>query len=179
MNNNIEFELKILVNKDQFESLLSLFDTVCVDQNNIYYDNEHQVLHCKKAAMRLRFIDDKKYFTLKTRNNGDLLEYEKEVFFDDLNDCNDNEINNLLASFDVCKPFFPIGSLRTIRHYINLEHGQLCFDENFYNGKVDYEIEYEYFDDHDGITVFNNILSNVGLVYKNNCTSKFRRCMQS
>lgn len=177
MNNNIEFEYKILVNESDFNQLLSLFDTTCVDQTNVYYDSVDHLLVSKKAAMRLRFIEDKVYFTLKARLNQDLLEYEKEVFFKDLNDCDDLEILELLKSYHLQKPFIPLTSLRTIRHYINLEHAQLCFDQNFYNGKIDYEIEYEYFDEHDGLKVFNDILAKINLKYEKNCISKFKRAM--
>ncbi len=179
MNNTIEFEYKILVDKQQFDCLLSKYDTITVDQTNVYYDSEDQLLNGRKVAMRLRYIGDDIYFTLKTRNQGDLLEFEKQVSFKDMNDCDDLEILDLLASFEVSKPFYPITSLRTIRHYINLEHAQLCFDENFYGYIVDYEIEYEYFEEHDGLKVFNDILSDVGLVYKSNCTSKFKRALNA
>ena len=60
-----------------------------------------------------------------------------------------------------------------------LEKAELCFDINEYNGITDYEIEYEQTCDHDGITVFNQILSQVNLKYEKNCASKIKRTLKS
>ena len=41
----------------------------------------------------------------------------------------------------------------------------------------DYEIEYEYTSDHDGIHFFNSILEKYGLKWTKNCPSKIARAL--
>ena len=57
------------------------------------------------------------------------------------------------------------------------EFAELCFDINYYNDKIDYEIEYEYKANHDGFTLFNSILSSIDLPYTKNCKSKIQRAL--
>ena len=72
-----------------------------------------------------------------------------------------------------------IGECTTYRAVINTDKAELCFDINEYNGITDYEIEYEQTCDHDGITEFNKILSQVGLTYFRNCPSKIKRTLDT
>ena len=57
------------------------------------------------------------------------------------------------------------------------EFAELCFDINYYNDMVDYEIEYEYKVEHDGYAIFNDILKKVNLKYTSNCKSKIQRAL--
>ena len=46
-----------------------------------------------------------------------------------------------------------------------------------YKNHTDYEIEYEYTSDHDGIHFFNSILEKYGLKWVKNCPSKIARAL--
>ena len=72
------------------------------------------------------------------------------------------------------------GTLKTIRTSIQLTHGQLCLDENSYNGITDYELEYEVDEDEKkGFDEFNTLCVEMDLIYTSNCDSKIKRCLTS
>ena len=72
-----------------------------------------------------------------------------------------------------------LGKCVTYRAVVELEKAELCFDINEYNGITDYEIEYEQTAEHDGISEFNKILSQVNLRYEKNCASKIKRTLHT
>ena len=67
----------------------------------------------------------------------------------------------------------------TKRAVVETENAELCFDISTYGSHTDYEIEYEYKQPHDGLSVFQKLLSHVQLVYEKNCTSKIQRALQA
>lgn len=178
MNKNIEKEFKILVSKEQFEKLYNEYEPLeFVKQVNQYYDSEHHDIENKKGAMRIRTKNDKHIFTLKLYEKNDLLEYECEVKENSLDALNDSDILKLLNSYDIHGPFMKTACLTTNRAMYIDEDAELCFDENFYNGTIDYEIEYEFKQEHDGYDKFNRILSKINIQYEKNCQSKIARAL--
>lgn len=178
MNKNIEKELKILVSKDKFYTLYEHYNNpVFIEQTNIYFDTtDYQIKNCK-GAMRIRTKKGKHLFTLKMYQNDDLLEYECEVSGNDVSALQIDAIQTLLHEYGIKGTLIPIASLTTKRAIISNEYAELCFDINKYNNQTDYEIEYEYKKDHDGITYFNQILSHIQMQYENNCESKIQRAL--
>lgn len=178
MNNNIEKEYKVLVSKEQFYKLYELYNCPTFHtQLNIYYDTNDMQIRKQKGAMRIRDIGHKHIFTLKMKNKEGLLEFEKEVNSNSLASLEDEEIKNLLARFSLEGPFQKITELRTQRAVFYTAEAELCFDISTYHGKTDYEIEYEYKKEHDGLTVFQNIMNHIGIIYKENCISKIQRAI--
>lgn len=176
MKKNIEKELKILVTKEQFQKLANTYAPLHYNsQTNTYYDTLNNDIRNKRGAMRIRFINNQYIFTLKMHSDEGLLEYECEVEEDSISALNKIEIIELLEKFNIHSPFHIIGQLKTNRATIEDEYAELCFDENFYNNTCDYEIEYEYKKEHDGITRFNDILSYIDVKYEKNCISKIQR----
>lgn len=180
MNNNIEKEYKILVTKEQFNTLYKHFNQpLFYSQTNVYYDTCNYDIRNAKGAMRIRDINKDHIFTLKMHSSKGLLEYEKNLPSNSIECFEDEEISSLLNQYHIQGPFHEIGNLKTERAIYYTEYAELCFDINTYNGIVDYEIEYEYKKDHDGLTVFQNILSIVNIVYTSNCISKIQRALNS
>lgn len=175
----IERELKILVTKEVFEKILNSYEfNKPVNQTNTYYDSNDEFLKKQRGAMRIRTIQDKKIFTLKLRKDEVThYEYEKEIDVDTLQAIKDKEIQKWLSDFNIPKDVSPIVTFSTRRYTCDLENGQLCADMTSYENHIDYELEYEYFNDHDGIKVFNEILKPFGLTYEKNCSSKIARAM--
>ena len=75
--------------------------------------------------------------------------------------------------------FFKIAELHTQRAVYESEFAELCFDISTYHGKTDYEIEYEYKKEHDGLSIFQDIMKQINVVYEKNCISKIQRAINS
>lgn len=70
----------------------------------------------------------------------------------------------------------PFVTFETIRRITQLENAELSLDETHFPKHTDYEIEYEYRKDHDGISVFNQILERAGLQYEKKLHEQARPC---
>lgn len=182
MNKNIEKEYKVLVTKEQFLTLSNQFQNLnFVKQINTYYDTVNLEIRNKKGAMRIRERNGKYIFTLKMLNQDidGLYEYEMEVSENSINAFKQKEIMDLLKSYGIHNNIVSLITLETKRAVINTGNAEICFDINSYNGIIDYEIEYEYIKPHDGLSVFQELLSYANLSYKNNCKSKIQRALDS
>lgn len=180
MNTNIEKEYKVMLNKDQFNKLTSKYNgLVFKKQINTYYDNAQMDIQNIHGAMRIREISNSYLFTMKLLKADDLYEFECVVDRNDNSVFDEPEIKKLLDEYHIIGPFQQITSLTTFRAMLCNELAEICFDENHYNGIVDYEIEYEYKCDHDGLSIFQKILNPIGITYKENCPSKIKRAFDS
>lgn len=180
MNKNYEKEYKILVNKQQFQQLYSLYPTpVFTKQINTYYDTADRSIRSCLGAMRIREKSGAFIFTLKMQSEEGLLEYECPVDENNTLVFHTKEITTLLASYGIVGPFKALTTLTTYRAVYDYGFAEICFDKNIYNGIKDYEIEYEYKKDHNGRTFFQEILDHIGLIYEKNCTSKIERVLQT
>lgn len=180
MKNNLEIEYKLLVNSKQFEKLCACYpQAVFIRQMNIYYDTANHDLKSAKCAMRIRDKNGEHLFTFKApgERNGKL-EFEKNLNENSIDALKDSEIQTLLSKYISNFDIIEIGRLVTYRAVIEIDHAELCLDVNLYNDKIDFEIEYEWKDEHDGLTCFNKILSQIGLSYIKNCKSKIARCLE-
>lgn len=182
MEKNIEKEYKIIVNKAEFTTLLNMFKKPkFILQTNTYYDTLDSYLQKKKWAMRIRHKNGKNIFTLKTPISQDSLnEYEtlcQSDYIDEL--INNQNITDLLVKKGINPPFKAIASIKTYRFTYSTDEYDLCFDYNLYNGKEDFEIEYEYLKKHDGLKNFNALLALINKKYQKNCPSKLKRCLTS
>mgnify|MGYP003296204767 CR=1 FL=1 len=179
MDNNIEKELKILVSKEQFYALKEEYDPLHFEtQINVYFDSEDKIIEKKHGAMRIRTKNNTHIFTLKMHSEEGLREHECYVDNRDVASLNRKEIIDLLNSYEISGPFVSTATLKTERAVYENEFAELCFDINYYDDCIDYEIEYEYRKEHDGIKAFNTILNKVNLVYTSNCKSKIQRALK-
>ena len=180
MNNNIEKEYKVLVTKEQFYNLYQNFATPPFhEQVNIYYDTQDLMIRKHKGAMRIRDVNGMHIFTLKMQSEEGLLEFEKPVPKNAITSLEDEEIQELLHRYQLQGPFFKIAELHTQRAVYESEFAELCFDISTYHGKTDYEIEYEYKKEHDCLSIFQDIMKQINVVYEKNCISKIQRAINS
>lgn len=180
MINNIEVEYKILLSKDNFDKLSNLYpDKIFTKQVNTYYDTKNNDLRRMHCGMRIREKDNKFLITLKVPTIKGHEEFECYVSENSSNMFKTSEINIILKKLGIFDDVIAIGECVTYRAVIKTNKAELCFDINEYNGITDYEIEYEQTTDHDGITEFNKILSQVGLTYFKNCPSKIKRTLDT
>lgn len=173
----IERELKILISESDFYKIIQSYDfTNPIIQTNTYYDTEDQQIKKQNGAMRIRQIDNKKIFTIKIRKDEVThYEYEKEILTNNIQEINDEEINSWLKKFNIPKNVHKIVTFTTERRTCDFKNGQLCIDKTSYENHIDYEIEYEYFNEHDGIEALNKILEPIQIKYTKNCPSKIAR----
>lgn len=177
----IEKELKILVSKNQFQKILNSYDfKKPIFQTNTYYDTENRYIKSQNGAMRIRTIGNTNIFTLKIRKDElTHYEYEKEIDTNHLNQIQDPEILSWIKQFNIPLDVKNIVSFSTERYTYDFPNGQLCADITSYESHKDYELEYEYTEDHDGIAVFNQILKPIDLEYQKNCSSKIARAFNN
>ena len=173
ISKNIEVELKVLVSKNQFYSLLQhlVVDSSAefVEQTNYYYK---AIGMQEKDVLRIRERKDSFLFTFKRNTAAGLEEYEKI-----LPSCTfDEEVIAYLETFNLTAPFTLLGALITNRYSITIDNkAELSFDVNQYNGITDYEIEYECLKEHDYLETFSSILNQANIAYKHNPFSKYIR----
>lgn len=107
-----------------------------------------------------------------------MIELEKDVDTDDLRSIEDPEILDWLKQYGISKErVAPIVQFSTIRHILNTKDAQICLDENKFEHSMDYELEYEYKVDHDGVHDLNVFLNKIGILYTKNGPSKLQRAM--
>ena len=180
MYNQIERELKCLLTKEQYKSMINSYDFhINIHQTNTYYDTKDNYMKSIKGAIRIRTIEDTYIFTLKIRTDDiTLIELEKEIKDNSIQTAfADEEIKGWLQKYSIPMDVEKIISFSTNRKMILLENAELCLDHTTFGNHSDYEIEYEYTKDHDGISEFNKILVPFGLEYKKNCPSKLARAL--
>ncbi len=179
MYNNIERELKILVTKEIYENMIHSYDfEKNIIQTNTYYDDDNQTIKNKKGAMRIRTIGNQHIFTLKIKKDDYThYEYEKEIQTNDIHKIDDIEIDGWMKEYGIPKEVKPITTFTTDRKVLKCEQGEICADKTTYLNHTDYEVEYEYSCDHDGISFFNTFLTPFHMKYTKNCPSKIARAM--
>lgn len=179
MYDQMERELKILLTKEQYEKMLHSYDFgKPVVQTNVYYDDEKGTIK-KMGAMRIRTIGSRHIFTLKIRKDPiTQIELEKDVSANTVSEINDPEVLGWMKEHHIPTDTHPFASSVTERRTMKLENAELCLDKTDFSGSVDYELEYEYTKDHDGIQAFNRILEPLHITYKENAPSKLARAVK-
>ncbi len=177
MYNQIERELKVLISKEQYEKILHSYEfSDSWKQTNVFYDTHDRLIKQKNGGLRIRTIGNIHIFTLKIRTDAIThIELEKEIPCERFEDIDDPKIDAWLQKYGIPKDLHPIMSFSTIRQTINFENGQLCADHTLFPSFEDYELEYEYTKEHDGITFFNTILETLGITYQKNSPGKISR----
>ena len=181
MNKPIERELKLLLTKEEYEKIGKSYDfSEGFIQTNTYYDSNDSLLKERKCAMRIRTIDNHYYFTLKIKSDSIThIELEKEIDTNQLEQIKDLEILGWMKEYNIPKDCIEIASFTTYRKVLETDEATICLDENRFKNHIDYEMEYEYKKEHDGLTAFNSLLEPFHLSYKNNSPSKLARAIQS
>ena len=174
MKHEVETELKMLLKGQEVRKLLagSFNNVPFIHQLNTYYRSNNHIHY----AFRIRQKNGESLFTLKEHRDGEVIEHEKILT------CpleQDDELLSLLASFNEYPPFEVLGQLSTLRADLVTDKAVISLDINFYNGKKDYEIEYEITEPHDYEAEFTRFLKKNGIEYRPNHRSKYKRFLKS
>lgn len=154
MNSNIEIEVKVLLLKDEYDTIireLQLDKYRKVTQTNHYIDTKDSFLKKNGIALRVREKNEEFELTLKTPLSEGLLEKHDRISwrdFDLLKDENvfpEGGIKKFLEILGVnIEDLSILTSLTTERIEIDYKGGILCVDKNHYSGMTDYELEVEF-----------------------------------
>ena len=173
MNHAIETEIKVLLSREQFNRLASFYQPLTfVRQINTYYKNNNS----DHYAFRIREKEGTLLFTLKNKTPEGVMEYEKIIEGEPEDD---PDVVRTVSFFGIEPPYEKLGKLVTYRAMVISELAELCFDINIYNGRLDYEIEYEVKKEHDHLKAFKHILEKAGIEYVPNKDSKYKRFVKS
>lgn len=167
MKVNIEKEYKMLLSKQQFDKIVENEELSLVIQDNYYYETGKE-----NAGLRIRNIEDLYIMTYKIYENGKVIEYEYQV-----NDANiENEhILKFLKKQNIEEKPKLLGILQTSRYYKKLKKGEIALDRNLYLNKIDYEIEYEVYDEGSDEQELIDFLSKHKIDYIENKKTKYQR----
>lgn len=176
---NTERELKMLLTKEQYEALKShLKWDECFEQTNTYYDDDQQSLKQAGCALRIRQTGGKQIVTVKKPKDAITKEeYEFETKSDSMENLNEQEKEQIASHVSLAGPVHPTARFHTLRCIHSYDKGDLCLDKTQFPETTDYELEYEYSQDHDGISFLNDLLAPFGLQYEKNGPSKLARAM--
>jgi uncharacterized protein YjbK len=164
----IEKELKYMLCQVDYYNLKGYLDKISTIkrkdyQTNYYIDTESFLLKSKCISVRIREINNKKFFlTVKhiseeVRDNFHIKkEYNKEIGYDDFQHLiNSNDFSFHVDMLELIKGIIMLenddmiigirGFLKTerISYLINELSTEIFLDKNVYLGKVDYEVEHE------------------------------------
>lgn len=191
MATNIEIEAKVLITKDEYDKLMSIYETRTsdeFDQVNYYIESENLDLKKLGIGLRIRKKNRTYVMTLKAPMCEGLLEKYAQLTaeqYDEFKtegifpDCSIKEFVQMLG-FDPAQLKI-VSSLKTHRVEIPLEEGKHTFsiDKNDYNKITDYELEMNSNSLDKAKQKLKEVCEENGIVYKDNPRSKQTRCLES
>ena len=153
MSSNIEIEAKVLLLKDEYDTIiekLGLGKYRRVKQTNHYIDTPDRFLKRNGIALRIREKDEVFELTLKTPLSEGLLEKNENISWRDFENLSerqifpDGNIRKFLLILGVkVSDLKVLTSLCTERIHVEFEGFGLALDKNIYSNIVDYELEVE------------------------------------
>jgi uncharacterized protein YjbK len=192
MHSNIEIEAKVLLQKEQYDQVVSYLHLERykkIKQTNHYIDSTSRVLRDNDFALRVREKDDF-VLTLKTPLSEGLLEKNQTLSwreYDALEDESIFPIGNIKSFLELCglntRELQVLASLTTYRIEFEYQDGLVSLDENHYgkNGKVvDYELEIESASMERAEELVKRLLQEAGITdFKFNTLSKQARALEA
>lgn len=173
MQKSSEVQFKSLLTQEEYERLISKFDTNKSDlQTNHYFDTSRFSLKAIDCSFRVRERNSYE-ITLKRKKGYQIIETNLSITkeeFEELKETgyvHDDDLQEELLSLIGTQKLVNFMSLSTLRHYLPYKSGVLFIDKSTYLGITDYEIEYEaksYRDE--GKKEFIEVINELGIQYK-------------
>lgn len=188
MANNIEIEAKVLVSEKDYKKFINHFKREAeksYSQVNYYIDDKEMSLIKHGIALRIRTKDNYE-LTLKTPLSEGLLEKNQDITKKEFDDFKlhrkfpEGDIKRFLTMLGFAVDnLYIITSLSTIRSDIKYRDGLLSLDKNTYNGKTDYEIEFEYNSEIGARNILKQLFNELKVRYQDNKLSKVKRAYKT
>jgi len=190
MDKNMENECKVLLNSEDYEIIFNYFKldkSQPIKQVNYYFDTLNLNLANNKYNLRVRHILNDDIFSLTVKipqQDGSNLEINEDITFEafkdfiELHKVPDGYICEQLKSINK-DVIVLLASLITTRYEFEYNDGIIALDYNEYNGKYDYEIEFEGKNmDHSRLTIA-KLLDNLDIDFSFSKISKRKRAIES
>lgn len=177
MAQNLEIEYKTMLDKSTYQRLLAHYQLKENDfhtQTNYYFDTKEALLKKKNCGLRIRLLDKKAEYTLKTPEKDGRLEttelfsYEEGIHF--------IQTDTLPKSGAVYTKLFEIGVsvdelssigyLTTKRAEFSIHEGLLALDESTSENLHDYELELEVSHAEKGEKDFHHLLNTLEIPFQ-------------
>ena len=180
----IENEFKIMLNREQYEKLLAVYEwDEVISQTNHYYDDKESLFLSEQGiTCRIREIDGKFVLQMKfppAENAAEYSRMEQEIPLDHLPDViglHDVPDEAYLSQPHDVRGVSCLGSLKTTRNVHRFEGGEIDLDKSEYFGKIDYEIEIEFTDENNARKVLDEIKEKLDIEPNSLvCTGKIHR----
>ena len=177
-----EFEARANLSESEFLIIKNDYtksqDFKSFTQTNIYYDVNELFLTNNGMVLRVRVFDNDSELTLKIKTK----DFDKEITVEKIN--KDADIKKLLTpamkevlnNIDI-KFLKEVGRLTTERTEIKFDNYLIAIDKNYYNNKVDYNLEIEASSKEEANIILNNILKKYGVINNTIYISKSRRAI--
>ena len=187
MSNAIEIEAKALISQDEYRKIVKVFpECKRYSQTNYYIDNDERILAKEGIGLRIREKEGKYVLTLKTPLSQGLLEkneaIEEAAFREFLEKGIFPKVDEVrfLTMLDIDVSSLKIlTSLTTDRVDVEYKEGLLSIDRNFYSGRTDYEIEFEYTSMDGAEKILGDLLREHDIPYHINKVAKVRRALNA
>lgn len=189
MHSNIEIEAKVLLTKEQYDTVVSYLHLQRyrkIKQTNHYVDTLNRVLKDNDFALRVREKEDL-VLTLKTPLSEGLLEKNQTLSWREYEALEDSNIfphGNIKSFLELCgfdtSELRVLASLTTHRIELEYEDGLVSLDENFYGDNIDYELEIESSSMERAEELVKRLLNEAGITeFKFNKLSKQARALEA
>lgn len=176
----IENEFKIMLDLENYEKLLSLYewDEVIV-QTNHYYDTADLSLSSLHITCRIREIAGEFFLQMKLPADRLYSRVELERKLYKLPETLTGEELSALSGREGLPDVKYLGSLKTTRSVYRFGGGEIDLDKSEYFGKTDYELEIEFTDERAAREVLSQITERLGVKTTSEvCTGKVRRFLE-
>lgn len=187
-NINLEYEERVMITENQYSQIVkeySKYECKEVVNVNYYFDYENLQLTNSGMVLRARNINDQIFeLTLKIKQeNGDMevnhpLTSTEFIDIIENEEIPDSEVLVLLKSKNIDLDRIKlITSLKTERIEIQFPEYLFVIDKNYYNDKVDFNLEVESTSKKSAKDYLNQIISKFNIENKKDYISKSRRAI--
>ena len=189
-NINMEYEARVMITENQYSLVKDFYlnsGKECHQLVNInyYYDDEKLTISSNNEVLRLRTIDDnKRELTLKIKGDNGDIEINRPLTLNEMNEImekaniSDVEIINRIKELGVnLEDLKLVAKLKTERIEVQEIDYLLVIDKNYYNDKIDFNIEVESTSKSLAIDRLKEIITKFDLEYKKDYISKSRRAI--
>ena len=157
-----ETEIKSMIDKDLYESILNAFTWEKVrEQTNYYYTDKAGILREKRIMVRIRVVGEVAKIQVKLHKNEN----------SPLQICEENEFET--EELPDMGELYKMGCAVTKRNSLVHNGSELCLDKTTYFDKTDYEVEVEYEEKISADLLMK--LTSLGVRFNEKCVGKFSR----